>query len=436
MKIVSLRAENIKRLSVVEIRPDGGLVEITGKNAQGKSSLLDSIFYALAGKKALPSSPIRRGADAATIHLDLGELEVRRWFTAQDDGSYTTGVVVQAKNGGRFSDGQSVLNAILGEYTFDPLEFATRLKPADQVEVLKRFVSGFDFAADERAYKADYDKRTEANRKAKELRGEANAILLPLDAPTEPVNEADILAALRGAGETNRALEQQHQLRQREVAAVQELETRAGGLFDEAAALRKRARELDAEATRLADEVLTRTAAIRALAPLDAPVDTADLAEQLQKAQASNALYARAQRRREVVEAAQAKEAESAALTEALDAREKARALAVAKAAMPVPGLGFDKGEVTLYGLPFNQASGAEQLRASVAIAAALNPKLRIAFIRDASRLDTDSMRALAEYAEAHGVQIWAETVEQGRPTAIVIEDGAVRADPLSMAAE
>jgi len=32
MKILSLQAENIKKLTVVEIKPDGNLVWITGKN--------------------------------------------------------------------------------------------------------------------------------------------------------------------------------------------------------------------------------------------------------------------------------------------------------------------------------------------------------------------------------------------------------------------
>ena len=36
MKIITLTAENIKKLVAVEIKPDGSLVQITGKNGQGK----------------------------------------------------------------------------------------------------------------------------------------------------------------------------------------------------------------------------------------------------------------------------------------------------------------------------------------------------------------------------------------------------------------
>ena len=36
MKIIKLVAENLKRLTAVEITPTGNVVEITGKNSAGK----------------------------------------------------------------------------------------------------------------------------------------------------------------------------------------------------------------------------------------------------------------------------------------------------------------------------------------------------------------------------------------------------------------
>ena len=38
-KIIKLQAENVKRLKAIEITPAGNTVIITGKNAQGKSSV-------------------------------------------------------------------------------------------------------------------------------------------------------------------------------------------------------------------------------------------------------------------------------------------------------------------------------------------------------------------------------------------------------------
>src|SRR3990170_4767078 len=81
MKILKLTAENVKKLRAVEITPTGELVEITGRNGAGKSSVLDAIWWALAGTKHIQAVPIRKGATKARIRLDLGELIVERRFT-------------------------------------------------------------------------------------------------------------------------------------------------------------------------------------------------------------------------------------------------------------------------------------------------------------------------------------------------------------------
>jgi DNA polymerase III epsilon subunit-like protein len=49
MKIVKLTAENVKRLRAVEITPDDTVQIVTGRNAQGKTSVLDAIWLALCG---------------------------------------------------------------------------------------------------------------------------------------------------------------------------------------------------------------------------------------------------------------------------------------------------------------------------------------------------------------------------------------------------
>src|SRR5258706_15795265 len=80
MKIVKLVAENVKRLHAVTIEPDGALVTVGGKNGAGKSSVLDSIAWALGGEKLVPPEPIRSGESEAKIVVDLGDLVVTRRF--------------------------------------------------------------------------------------------------------------------------------------------------------------------------------------------------------------------------------------------------------------------------------------------------------------------------------------------------------------------
>ena len=108
MKIIELRAENVKRLRAVRIRPTGPVVQLTGANEQGKSSVLDCIWWALEGAKHIQAMPIRKGATRAHIRLDLGELVVERRFSAAG-----TTLVVENAEGARYKAPQEMLDALV-----------------------------------------------------------------------------------------------------------------------------------------------------------------------------------------------------------------------------------------------------------------------------------------------------------------------------------
>jgi len=81
---------------------------------------------------------------------------------------------------------------------------------------------------------------------------------------------------------------------------------------------------------------------------------------------------------------------------------------------------------VTFNGIPLSQASSTEQLRVSLAIGAALNPKLRTLLVRDASLLTPTSRADLLRWAEDSGMQLIVElaTADPGE-CSVLIEDGA-----------
>jgi hypothetical protein len=96
--IVELRAENFQRLKAVQIRPNSRIVQLTGGNDQGKTSILQAIAAAIKGKPACPTDPIRDDCEKAWISLDLGDKVVRRTFTRGKDGEpFTTSLIVEAK---------------------------------------------------------------------------------------------------------------------------------------------------------------------------------------------------------------------------------------------------------------------------------------------------------------------------------------------------
>ena len=114
-------------------------------------------------------------------------------------------------------------------------------------------------------------------------------------------------------------------------------------------------------------------------------------------------------------------------LTASMEGRTAAKVRALAEAEMPVPGLSLGDGEVLHDGIPLDQASQAEKIRISVAIAMAANPKLKVLCVRDGSLLDRDSWRVLAEMVASQDYQCWIEVTDDEAKTGVIIEDGSVR---------
>ena len=422
MKIIKLEAENVKRLKAVEITPSGNVVEITGKNGQGKTSVLDSIYWALAGTKSIQAQPIRKGEEKATIKLSLGELIVTRKFTAKG-----STVIVEKADGARFPSPQGILDAIVGELSFDPLAFA-RMAPKLQFEELRRISKlGDEIDALDGRNKSDYEARTDINRAAKEARGAAARLVYPPDLPAEPIDEAALLTEMQEVGEFNTQLEQRKSRRDQAQRDADTAKQTAANDRTRAKELRRQADEADKKAKEQEDHAKALQAKIDSAEALPAPKDATEVRTKLTAAQATNQMIATRQKAAEFTAEAERQEAESEAITNRMAAREDEKAKLIGAAEMPIAGLTLGDGHVTYNGIPFDQASAAEQLRVSIAIAMAANPKLRVLRITDGSLLDSDAMATLAEMAEAHDFQIWIERVDSSGKIGIVIEDGAVK---------
>jgi len=448
-RVIGLFVENFKRLVALDVALDGGVVEISGKNGAGKSSTLDAIWAALGGESAIPGKPIRKGEKAAVIRVQLGDdkptLIVTRTFAAKEDGGYTTKLTVEAADGARYAKPQTMLDDLVGALAFDPLAF-TRMKPREQLEQLRVFVAGFDFEAIAAANRGDFERRTEVNRQAKQARARLATLTVPGDPRHERVDEAALVTELEQAGKVAADIERERARRLDLMRAVRSKASEGEQWARSAQESLDRIAELQAEIARLdahtracaqksadsAASAAEQQAAAEALPPLAIAPDTADITKRLTQARQRNRELderERAIKDRERIEA-EAVEAEeqSAAYSARIEEREKQQAEAVTAAKLPIEGLGFGEDIVLLNGLPFDQASSSEQLRVSVAIAAALSPKLRCAYVRDGSLLDDDSMQLLRELAEQHAFQVLCERVDADSPVGIVIENGMVKA--------
>lgn len=397
MRIVSLEAENYKRLRAVEITPDGDLMVVGGRNAQGKSSVLDAIWAALGGREGNKAAkPIRDGEESARVRLDLGDMIVTRTWRGEN-----STVKVESTEGAVFKSPQALLDGLVGKLSFDPLAF-TRLGPREQREALLSLVDlDVDLDALDRERAEVFATRTEIGRRGKSI-GDVPAIDDAL--PKEEQSASEILGRIREANEQQRAVVEAEQ-------AVDDAGERLTRLRAELAA-----------AETAYDEADKRAAALTL-----PEVDVETLERELGDLETTNAAIRANNSAKALLRQKTELGAEYESLTRRIESLDGQKEAALAGASFPVEGLGFDESGVTFQGVPFTQASSAEQIRVSLAMAIAANPKLRVVRIMDGSLLDDENLKMIAAVAAEHDMQVWIERVGADG-VGVIIEDGEVAA--------
>lgn len=424
--ITELQVDNVKRIRAVRIRPDGAVVTIGGRNAQGKSSTLDAIEMVFGGTSALPEAPIRMGARQARILADLGEIVVERTMSAKG-----TKLEVRGRDGAVLRSPQGILDELYSKISFDPLRF-TRMKPAEQDATLKQ-VLGLDFTELDQQRAAAYDERTRTNRTVKELDVRLNAAPEHRDAPAAEVSIAEL------AEERKR-----RQVQADKAKALSDAVTEASDNHQEAMS---RHTEAEQHVRDLEDELAAAKAAVEqraqemvaASAALDAAANASDnfsyddpeeIDERLKTVEETNRKVRENAARAEIAADLAKAEERAELLNGAIKDIDEQKAAKLAAAKFPIDGLAFDESGPTLNGVPLAQASTAQQIRLSVALGFALNPRLKVLLIREGSSLDDDSLKLLAELAEQAGGQLWIERVSSdGKGCSVLIEDGEIKAD-------
>ncbi len=409
--ITKLEIENFKRLSAVSITPDGSTVVLGGRNAQGKSSVLDAIEAALGGAKHAPTDPIKHGSKGARIVLETEDLVVTRKWTAK--GSH---LEVKGKDGSRFSSPQQMLDELWSSLTFDPSRFA-RMKPTEQAETLRQLV-GLDFSQEDAKRQEYYDKRTEVGREIRRLQGALEKLPEPpKDTPDAEVSVAELAAELERRRSVNAANEAQR----KRLVELRETATKQVALVAE---LERQLAEARAELERMNAEGPELRAKVDALVDEDAAAVVAQMAG---AEQTNRNVRAKAERSKLEAELEAAMQ-QSEQLTAKIGQVDDVKASAAESAKYPIKGLELIDGAVHFEGVPFEQASQAQRLRVSVAMGLALNPELKVLLIRDGSYLDSEGLRIVSEMAAAAGGQVWLEKVsDTGDGCTVVIDDGHVK---------
>jgi len=401
MKIVSLEAENVKCLKAIEIKPDGNLVVIGGDNGNGKSSILDSIEYALAGGKHIPEKPIREGQEKARIVLDLGDLQVIRTFTKNG-----TNLVVKSKEGATFPSPQDMLNKILGNLSFDPLEFV-RMDNRQRIETLKKLV-GIDFTELNNRYKAAFDKRTDTNRRGKELKAQYDSLPFHKDVPDKEVSVSELSKQLTNALSANQKLNEVNRSFDNNKSKIDNINKQINQLMEERSKIEK---YIDVEKKQLEKLKI---------------IDTVEIQEKISSSEdINNKIRENIKKRSLNVELEKLRD-ESQSLSGELESITKNKNEMMEKAKFPIKGLSFDDNNVIFNNIPFDQASQGEKIKISTAMGLVLNPTLKILLIRDGSLLDAKNLEIVAKMAEKMDSQIWIERVGKGKECSVIISNGEI----------
>lgn len=460
VKIIRLQSENIKRISAIDITPEGNLITIGGKNDAGKSSALDSIAYALGGEKLVPSQPIRKGQTEAKIVVELDDLIVTRRFKRAEIypcdceqgalqldkkkhasncliqtkgpafGPPSSSLVVSTKDGAKYAKPQAVLDKLLGALTFDALAFTTA-KPEEQDRVLRRLVK-LDVTPFEEARKSAVERRSMHKKSLAlaEMRVEGmqqfDKVLaeeLSMDAVSQEMLKAEEYRKL--ADDAERLVSKIADKVKDNELAISNNNIDILRLEERLYQLRETENQLhvtDAEYRSSLDAAQITAQAARAVVPDMSEIrrKLSDTEETNRKVRA-NQQYALAS---DTVSKLRASVASEDALVKQADADKDAALRAVQ---FPVEGLGLSDEGVLWEGLPLSEVSSSVKLRVSVAVSIALNPTLKVLLIRNGNLLDHDSLKLVAEQADAAGAQVWIEYVTaDAEGVSVMLEDGHV----------
>lgn len=418
--IISLTVENIKKIKAVTIRPHGDFVEITGRNGQGKSTVLDAIWWALKGKDNIQAAPIRNGEKSGKITLELQDYLVERTFRRNELGDdYTTKITVTTKDKARMSSPQAVLDGFTGMLGFDPLAFM-RQTPKQQYDTLRGLCRlEVDVEELDRQYKELFAQRTEINRDVKVCQARLSNMQIPDNAPTERVDVAVLVDKVNKINAANSAVQQKQRMRQTLLAD----NVRRG---DETARLKARLAEIERETEQANGQIKAITEYLQGHKIQDASA----YSEKIKQAERINSIMDLRDNRALEEKALRTAQKTADELTAQMQGLQERKRAAIESAKLPVTGLEFGEGELLLNGVPLAQLSAAEQLKLSMDIAMAENPKLRVILLKDASLLDAQSMEYIRTRAEAEGYQIWAERVASDGAVGFVIEDGELKQNP------
>jgi DNA repair exonuclease SbcCD ATPase subunit len=434
MKIQHVSIKNL--LGIQELEFDAGNWNaITGKNGQGKTSVLEAIKAAIKG--GADATLLRKGAEKGEVVLILDDgTEIKKRVTAK-----TTTVDVTDPQGKKVTRPSDVIKELTDTLSVNPVEFL-RASKKDRVKVLLESmplpldaahlskISGIPVEpprADTNALaiidmvrQQVYDDRTGTNRAIKEKDATINQLRLAMpEAPEGVTGSEDELQAQRDqhqksyqaemdritaklAGIQSANTTKKEQLR---AEAQEKIDKIKADLLADINAIDTEARRIEGLATNQRQKANdTRIEALmpinQALAAIRANRDAAAKREQTQKVIKT------------MEDDLKDLQADATKQTEAIDAIDAYKEELLAS--MPIPGIEVRDGEIWRHGINFDRLNTAQQVEIAVNIAEMRVGDLRLVCLDGCELLDSDHLAELEQQTQDAGLQVFVTRVTDG----------------------
>lgn len=409
VKINKLEIENVKRIKAVKIEPtENGLTVIGGKNNQGKTSVLDSIAWALGGENFRPSDAARQGS---IIPPNL-KITLNNGLVVERKGKNSS-LKVTDPSGQKA--GQQLLNTFVEALALNLPKFMESSGKEKAQTLLKIIGVGDQLDVLDREEKELYNERLYIGRTADQKEKSAKEQPYYPDVPKELISPSEL------------------------IRQQQEILARNG----ENQKKRDRALELNVERNRLANKVNALKEELEKyqsqLIQVDHDMNIAyKTAEELQD-ESTTELEASLANIEEINRKVRANldkdKAEDDAmeywnqynsLTQKIEQIRDQKVKLLDSADLPLPELSVKDGELIYKGQQWDNMSGSDRLKVSTAIVRKLNPKCGFVLLDKLEQMDLDTLKEFGDWLEAEGLQAIATRVSTGGECSIIIEDGYV----------
>lgn len=402
LKINKLEIENIKRIKAVKVEPTAnGLTIIGGKNNQGKTSVLDSIAWALGGDRYRPSQAQREGSlipPNLRVTMDNGLIVERKGKNSD--------LKVTDPNGKKA--GQQLLNEFVEQLALDLPRFMGASSKEKANTLLKVIGIGDRLTQIDKEEQELYNRRLTIGQIADRKEKFAKEQVYYADAPKELVSPMELIQKqqeiLAQNGENQRKRGRLHQLEQEYQKTVEEMED-----------LLKRQKVLEN------DLMIARTATADLI-----DRSTKELEDSIANIEEINRKVRANLDKDKAEEDAQEYRRQYNELSKQIDDVRKSRTELMDNAALPLEGLSVKDGELIYNGFQWDNMSGSDQLKVATAIVRKLNPQCGFVLLDKLEQMDTDTLNEFGRWLEAEGLQAIATRVSTGGECTIIIEDGYV----------